>query len=374
MSDISFEFVEQSTVKVTEKCYIAMLMVPEAECSAFGESELYRKYNSFNAVAGDFEATTETYKMCNVWFKKTNKPIWIAKKSAETYTDSLTALYNKYNWFGFVMITSTVKADILEVANWCETYHKILWALSTEKDDTKDSTKSTDIASSLMAQKYRYAGVSLAVAPANGTNYLNVVSLADTIGKRPGSYDICDKGRDWVGVTPDDYSDNEQDAIADKNCNFYYIDRNTGVARSNYHYGVMANGDSLFQRRNIMWFNDEIMTRMWNLKFSQNVILRTADTMELVKNALNTLFEEAKNMNVCMKASKSLFAKKLGISEDEVENYFNAGYIMHLPDITDDANWESDGKGRYKYKNIVFDVIVNGVINQFEGTIILRKM
>ena len=136
----------------------------------------------------------------------------------------------------------------------------------------------------------------------------------------------------------------------------------------------MANGDSLFQRRNIMWFNDEIMTRMWKLKFSQNVILRTADTMELVTKELHTLFEEAVRNNVCMKADKSLFAKKLGISEDEVENYSNAGYIMYLPDITDDENWESDGNGRYKYKNIVFDVIVNGVINQFEGTIILRKM
>ena len=373
MADISFEFVEKSTVKVKEKCYIAVLMVNSEECASFEEGELYRNYDSLDAVSEDFAKTTTTYKMCQAWFANTNKPIIIAAKSAQTYSDSLSLLCEQNDWFGVVLIESNDKADIVDVATWCEIKNKIFWTQSSEAD-ILNSVSITDTPYVLHTSNYRWTGITQADTSELAENYPSIVSMARQIGKRPGSWSVCNKGDDWVGVKPGKYTSNQEQTLINKCCNYYYVDRTQGYKRNNFKYGVMANGDSLFQRRNIMWFNDEIMTRSYQMEFDADVLLRAPTTTTKLQRMLVELFTEAVQNNVCYAASKAEFAKKLGIDESEVENYNPNGFIMNLPDIMNDENWESTGKGQFKYKNIVFDVMMQGIINQFEGTIILRKL
>lgn len=391
MNDIEFTFAESSQVSVKPKCFVAILVSSECPAGA-GESweNINKKtFNSIDEVVADgFNTESNTYKMLNIWFSNKKTPIVVVKKASgagSTYVSTLDNLVLNWDWFGFILIDSFAKADILAVAAWAESHSKIFSALVTDTTDSYNGATFTDITSTLKALKYAYTMTTITtptIEEEGGKeiettdNFLNVAAVNDIITTQPGARSVCDKGNDWKAVQSEDYRNDIKKILEDKCINHYYIERNRGVEENNYQYGTMVNGDSLFQRRNIMWLKDEVNTRLWNYKMTKNVIIRSKQMVAEIQNVLVNLFLEAVNNNVCLsgnEATKALFASKMGVLEDNVQGYDPNGYILIMPDPMDNSNWESLGGGRFKYKNVVFDVIINGVITHLGGEISLRK-
>ncbi|QOS97552.1 DUF3383 family protein [Brevibacterium sp. JNUCC-42] len=103
----------------------------------------YKEYLDVESVKNDFAETTEEYKAAKAIFNQDKRPETIAitcrnsSKDAETFKDRLESVLGK-DWY-FLISTTTVKEDVMELADVIETdKYRIFFARTSSKIDAAE--------------------------------------------------------------------------------------------------------------------------------------------------------------------------------------------------------------------------------------------
>lgn len=142
----------------------AMLFAPETELPAGFTPNTYRSYFSLPALAEDFADTTETYKAAQRWLSGVPATREIKVWGTATADASRAATLNKARnmvWWYWTMWTApilAVKADVLEIAQWCEDNTSMFINNQTGASATeiRDPAYVDDIATQLTTAGFRH--------------------------------------------------------------------------------------------------------------------------------------------------------------------------------------------------------------------------
>lgn len=143
----------------------AMLFVPQTALPVGFLPDTYRTYSSLTGLSVDFASSTETYKAAERWLGGTpatrELKVWGAATADATRAATLDKARNALWWY-WTMWTATVlavEADVLAIAQWCETNTSMFINNQTGAAVTsiRNPSLTTDIASKMTTAGYRHA-------------------------------------------------------------------------------------------------------------------------------------------------------------------------------------------------------------------------
>ncbi len=325
----------------------------------FKATEKFRYYGDVSSMADDgFLSTSAIYKLANTVFtQKVIPQIIVARKLVgESYTDVLNAIINKNSkWFG-LLATTTIKADILEIASFAETNRK-LYSAGTSDSECLDNTTTDDIMSELKALSYEFTVCSYHTDIAN--NRINAGILARFLGATAGS-NIA-KFQTLIGCVVDDIGTNGEMTLENKYGNYY-----TDLAgMSCYSDGFTASGKRMDLIRDREWLRQTAQLRLVALlkNYSdRNEKIPYSDNgfAIIVTSVLIPLFVEAKTMNIIRKATLDELAIEIGVPVAQIDYFYPAyGFALFVPKV---ASIDSSIRATRKLTGFKFSGNVAGAV------------
>ncbi len=143
----------------------AMLFAPQTELPVGFLPDTYRTYSSLTGLSVDFASSTETYKAAERWLGGTpatrELKVWGAATADATRVASMNKARNMVWWY-WTMWTAPIlagEADVLAIAQWCETNTSMFInnQTGTAVTNIRKPSLFTDIASKLTTAGYRHA-------------------------------------------------------------------------------------------------------------------------------------------------------------------------------------------------------------------------
>lgn len=210
----------------------AVLFAPESELPSGFSVDTYRDYSELPSLAADFGSGTEVYKAANRWLggipAMNQLTVYAVADSDTDWTTTLNKVRNKFWWF-YSFFTKDVYAnltDVVAIAEWCNSNKS--WFMNCQQATTnvnaiRDPNSTSDIASTLTASGYRFAGsFSHATDPYAG------IALCKWFAKVNYSADrstITGEGKKLDGVTAENLTGSEYNAMLQdtKKCMFYSV-------------------------------------------------------------------------------------------------------------------------------------------------------
>ena len=182
-----------------------------------------RVYGSLAELTDDGWASTDAvYKMANAIFMQNptvNKIVVGRADSGDAdVAASLNAIANENtSWYG-LLVDQAMDDEYGDIAAWVET-NKKLFIIWTTDANTPDASKTTDLASTLMALSYDRTAVIWHAQPSDGADYPDAAWMGEGFPYEPGTSTWAYKT--LKGVTPDSITGAKESALQGKNCNYY---------------------------------------------------------------------------------------------------------------------------------------------------------
>lgn len=146
--------------------------------------------------------------------------------SSETIIQSVEAIKAVVNdWFAIIE-TSRVKADVLDLAQWCENEHKLFITVSSESDIINSAVETTSVAAVCRLAKYRFVAC---LYHSSLTDWIDAAWMGEELRKIPGSSTWSLKQLD--GIVPDTLTETQSKNARDKHCNTFEYIGGVGITR-----------------------------------------------------------------------------------------------------------------------------------------------
>jgi len=275
LSDIVNVQISRETESVDRQSFGTPLFMTEITTVA----TRVKSYANIDAVADDYAATDEAYKMAAAAFSQEIRPdrVKIGQKAdAETYAEALQAVIDEDDdWYGLA-IESTLEADILAVAAFIEPRVKIFIARTADADVITNATD--DVASTLNAAEYDRTAVMFHKLA--GSQYIDCAWLGDCLPRDPGSQTWMFKTLNTI--TFDNLTAGEKDYAHGKAANTY--ERVAGVNIT--QKGTMAGEEYIDVIRGIDWLTARIKERVFTRLINSPKIPFTNAGIAVIENAV----------------------------------------------------------------------------------------
>ena len=212
------------------------------------------------------------------------------------------------DWYG-VVCTDRSDDTVLAMAAWAEGQTK-LYGVSLSGDTIKNPESKEDIASKLMAKNYMRTPWWYHADP---NEYLEAAIMARCFSVNPGGETWANKQLN--GVTTDDLTQGEINAITAKNGNCFVAVRNISVTQN----GKVAGGEWIDVIRFRDWLKEEMQTDLFSMLINRDKLPFTDQGIALVESTMNKVL--------------ALGQKRGGIAQTEYDDdgNENLGYTISVP-------------------------------------------
>lgn len=335
LDDIVNVQISRETETVDRANFGVPLFLVAEDTAAASITERVKAYSNIDAVADDYSATDEAYKMAAAAFSQEIRPnrIKIGKKANdETYVESLGECVDTDDDWYALATDSVTKSDITAIAAWIEARTKIYVARTSDADVLTNATD--DVASTLQAAEYDRTAVmyhSLAT-----TQYIDCAWLGDCLPRDPG-------GQTWMfktlnGITFDSLTAAQKDYVLGKNANTYQRIAGVNITQQ----GTMAGGEYIDVMRGIDWLTARIKERIFTRLINAPKIPYTNKGIGIIEAQVR---------------------EQLDIAVDQQLIAPEPAYTVTVPDVLDTD--ELDRQNR-QLKNINFRARLAGAIHYVE--------
>lgn len=259
--------------------------------------------------------------------------------TSESIPDTMEAITSADNDFYGIGMTSRVVEDVLAMANWAEAHTKI-FGTSTSAEGAKDQDVSTDIGSQLMNGNFYRTHWWYHKDAA--TDFPECAVMARCFAIEPG-------GDNWAlkklaGVTTDQLTETEYNAITKKNGNTFERFRNVSITQN----GKVAAGEWIDVIRFRDWLQEEITLNVFNALVNSDKIPYTDAGIAIIENQI--------------RAALQLGQRRGGIAPDEYDEdgNINLGFTVSVPLA---ANISANQKASRILQDVKFTARLAGAIN-----------
>lgn len=295
-----------------------------------------------------FKTTDAIYKAVSAAFSQTPRPTqvkvgkWDGK---EALADALAAIRAEDDDFYGIALADRTADNVLALAAWTETHTKLFCTASNDTN-AKDASLSTDIGSQLQAKSYYRTAIWYHSLAAD--EYPEVATMARCFAIDPG-------GETWAlkklaGVTADNLSETEYNALTKKGYNTFEKFRNVSITQN----GKVSAGEWIDVIRFRDWLQEEIRTNVFQLLINSDKVPYTDEGIATIEAVVKKALEDGQD--------------KGGIAPTEytADGEKNLGYTVSVPlssDITANTKASrilSDVKFTARLAGAIHVVKING--------------
>lgn len=203
--------------------------------------------------------------------------------AGETIAEAMAAITGEDNDFYGIILADREDTDIMALAEWTETHMK-LFLTATAAEGAKDASVTTDLLSKLSAKNYyRTSGWYHALA---ADEYPEAAVMARCFAIEPGGETWANKK--LAGVTADNLTETEYNAITKKNGNTFEKFRNVSITQN----GKVAAGEWIDVIRFRDWLQEEIRTNEFYLLINTDKVPYTDAGIAAVESVLRKALED----------------------------------------------------------------------------------
>lgn len=304
-----------------------------------------RVYGSVAEMASDgWTSSDAVYKIANAIFSQNpsvNKIVVGRKDSNDATVDAaLNAIANENNdWYGIVVDQSLV-SSFADVASWVETAKKfaIFWITDV---NAYDPSKSTDLASVLKLANRNRSAVVWHATPAGGADYPDAAWMGEGFPYEPGTSTWAYKTLN--GVTPDTLLASQENALKNKNCNYYMTVGGVSITQE----GKVASGEYIDIIIGTDWIEARLREAVYSALVNNRKIPYDDTGIAMIEGLVKGVLNEA--------ASKGILqADSIAVTVPKYADIPQADKLARkLPDVKFSA----------LYQGAIHSVTINGTIS-----------
>lgn len=305
-------------------------------------SQRVRVYSTLQAVAEDFETTSNAYLMAQKLLGNDIRPATFmigVKNSTETYTVGLQAIIGYNNDWYMVAIDSKVEGDIKEIAAVIQAERK-MFAASTADTDVPNPAVTDDIGSFL--KDGGYDRTFLVYHEAAATNHPEVAWMGGQIAEVPGSNTWCFKS--GAGVQASRLTNTQINALTDKNVNYYTRLGGVNMFRS----GCTSEGEWIDVMIGLDWVQARLQEQIFYRLATQKKISFTQEGALVIEAEIRGVLSQG--------VTNGLIAPAPAYTVQSPD-------VLAIPEVQRNQRLMSDFKFQFRLAGAVHKVIVRGTIS-----------
>lgn len=233
-----------------------------------------------------FKATDSVYKAVSAAFSQTPRPTQVKVgrwDGVEDLPDALAAIRAEDDDFYGIALADRTEANILAMAEWTETHTKLFCTASASKN--VDATgQSTALLSKLYDKNYYRTALWYSSFAAD--EYPEVAVMARCFAIDPGGETWANKK--LAGVTADNLTETEYNAITKKNGNTFEKFRNVSITQN----GKVVAGEWIDVIRFRDWLQEEIRTNVFYLLINSDKVPYTDAGIAAIEAVVRKALED----------------------------------------------------------------------------------
>jgi hypothetical protein len=225
-------------------------------------------------------------------FKIDNYQLFDTITTGQDILDDINAIYAEVNdWYGIVE-TLRVTSEVLDLAEWCETYNKLFITPSNDVNilEAVDDDQ-TSIAAIFYQNQYKF---STCIYHAVLNDFIDAAWMGNGLRKDAGAATWALKN--LPSINTDDFTDIQRQNMIAKGCNFYEYVGGNGIT----NYGTVPNGDYLYIDvvRDTEYLKTDIEVSLFQLLIDNDKIPYTDSGIAICENILKKRLANAVAMGI----------------------------------------------------------------------------
>jgi hypothetical protein len=254
-------------------------------------------FNLDEMIDDGFDSSDPEYIAASLYFAQNPRPKKVAigrwnnaDPGGETIESALSDCRTKnIDWYAFIICRAT-KTNIIDAAGYTETAIPETTQFYTTADADVLAGTIGNVALTLKGLNYRRTLGQYCTLTLDAASAIMGYAMGANTGTANSSYTLAYKKE--VGVTTENLTSNQVQALKNENCNIYV---NRGNAYDLFEQGKMANGTSFDEVIGLDMLVNDIRMSVMDLLASSRKIPQTEDGVSLIINAISTACDKAVN-------------------------------------------------------------------------------